>query len=211
MVLPSQGIDDIESDRGYNLLLRPPSDDRESHGVFCTRWHLQRHHHRRRGNVSTSRSVWLHFYRASATPTRLLYRGWRADGYVHIANTPHNPCRYADTVGIVIERVRPEGAVGQFILPRTFVPSLCHSRLSLWLVSTLRSGLMIGFCRSTTMVLPLSDPRTATRHPRSLFPLYRPRNAAQAVDQCTSSVVLLPETCSVSIERVTDELMIGLD
>ncbi|KAM0747873.1 3-hydroxyanthranilic acid dioxygenase [Meredithblackwellia eburnea MCA 4105] len=40
------------------------------------------------------------------------------------ANTPHNPCRYSDTVGIVIERVRPEGSVDRL---RWYCPSSSHS------------------------------------------------------------------------------------
>jgi 3-hydroxyanthranilate 3,4-dioxygenase len=38
-----------------------------------------------------------------------------ADGctcVIMTGNTPHNPVRFADTVGIVIERVRPEGSIG---------------------------------------------------------------------------------------------------
>lgn len=32
-----------------------------------------------------------------------------------VGNTPHNPVRFADTVGIVIERVRPDDAIGALL------------------------------------------------------------------------------------------------
>ncbi|KAF9462537.1 3-hydroxyanthranilic acid dioxygenase [Collybia nuda] len=39
-------------------------------------------------------------------------------------NTPHNPVRYENTIGLVVERVRPEGSIDRL---RWYCPSPVHS------------------------------------------------------------------------------------
>lgn len=44
--------------------------------------------------------------------TRYAQRLSSADAACITANTPHNPCRFADTIGLVMERKRPSESIG---------------------------------------------------------------------------------------------------
>jgi 3-hydroxyanthranilate 3,4-dioxygenase len=48
-------------------------------------------------------------------PGRLLHLALVKLSNIHPGNTPHNPVRFADTIGIVIERIRPPDAIGTYL------------------------------------------------------------------------------------------------
>ncbi|KZP07949.1 3-hydroxyanthranilic acid dioxygenase [Athelia psychrophila] len=43
-------------------------------------------------------------------------------------NTPHNPVRFADTIGLVVERIRPEGSIDRV---RWYCPNKAHNTLTI--------------------------------------------------------------------------------
>lgn len=87
------------------------------HAPACRRWHrIQGYPYTRRGHVPAARCV--------GVPTVALVQTHSSLSLV--ANTPHNPVRFKDTIGLVMERVRPEGSIGTCEYPALLLLSTYH-------------------------------------------------------------------------------------
>ena len=109
------------------------------------------------------------------------------------ANTPHNPVRFADTIGLVIERVRPADATGA--LPPPSSPPRSHPLLSHG--SPPPTDRLRWYCREPAHAAPTiirEDAFHVTDLGTQLKPLIERWIADPALRRCPDCGVVAPAT-----------------